>query len=175
MRKNMFWVVAFSCLPGLGHMYIGYTRRGVAIMGTFFAIVALTGWLSIPMFGFILPVLWCYSMFDAIKINRADGQGVADDFWIYRSYSMHGRAAFLFGSQAKWIGWVLVLIGASFIYQEFLSPVLYELFGDNELARRLVYNFPSLVVSFAAIYLGIQLIRPNRAARLGAPKGDDNQ
>lgn len=175
MRRNMFWVVAFSCLPGLGHMYMGFTRRGVAIMSTFFAVAAVSYLFDGIPFGFLLPVLGCYALFDAVKINRAAGQGYQDDFWIYRSCNAGGKAAFLFGSNAKWIGWALVVIGAAYIYKGILSPVLYELFGEFEVARRLIYNFPTLVVSFVAIYFGIQLIRPRHTVRTDRLEGSDGQ
>lgn len=158
MKKSSFWVVVFSFLPGLGHMYLGFTRRGVAIMSTFFAIWALSYLFSGIPFGFLLPVLWCYAIFDAVKINNAAGQGVQDDFWIYRNYNTSGKPAF-FNGNAKLIGWALVFIGAAYIYKGILTPVLYDLFGNNEMVQRLIYNFPNLVISFIVIYFGIRLLR----------------
>ncbi len=175
MKKSSFWVVVFSFLPGLGHMYLGFTGRGVAIMSTFFAIWAFSYLFSGIPFAFLLPVLWCYAIFDAVKINHAAGQGVQDDFWIYRNYSFSGKPAF-FNGNAKLIGWVLVFIGAAYIYKGILTPVLYDLFGDNEVVQRLIYNFPNLVISFAVIYLGIRMLRlPGTGIRQeGRTKEEEN-
>lgn len=172
MKKNMFWVIVFSFLPGFGHMFLGFTRRGVAIMSTFFAVIGVMVFFEVAPFGFILPVLWCYGIFDAVKINRAGGEGVTDDFWIYRNYN-GCRGPLLSGSNAKWLGWALILMGAAFIYKSFLSPVLYDLFGDFEVARRLIYNFPSLIVSFVVIYLGVRLISPPKKVQAAEPREED--
>lgn len=174
MKKNMFWVIVFSFLPGFGHMYLGFTRRGVAIMSTFFAACGVAVTFETALIGLFLPVLWCYAVFDAVKINRVGGQGVVDDFWIYRNYN-GCRGSLLSGSNAKWLGWALILIGAAFIYKSFLSPVLYDLFGDYEVVRRLIYNFPSLIISFVVIYLGLRLIRPSGQARALEKREEDVQ
>ena len=43
-RKNGFWNLCFSLIPGAGQMYQGFLKRGVSIMALFF------GWLMLCAF-----------------------------------------------------------------------------------------------------------------------------
>jgi TM2 domain-containing membrane protein YozV len=82
-HKSFFLTTLFSCLPGLGHYYLGQQVRGVHLMIIFFFLIFLNT--IVPnslMFatGVAVPILWFYSQVDAHKyrdaINR--GETVAD-------------------------------------------------------------------------------------------------
>lgn len=64
--KNFAATVVMSVLPGLGHLYLGLTRRGIQLMIGMFVCIAFIP--VLPMvFPFALTVLWFYSFFDALK------------------------------------------------------------------------------------------------------------
>lgn len=64
--KSFVATLLLSILPGLGHLYLGLTRRGVQLMtGAFLCIIMIP---LLPMiFPFALTVIWFYSFFDALK------------------------------------------------------------------------------------------------------------
>ena len=64
MRKgNGFWRFCFSLLPGAGEMYMGFMKQGAMLMTLFFGCGALSGWLNLDIFGYVLPVIWFYGFF----------------------------------------------------------------------------------------------------------------
>lgn len=68
-QKNKFWNFVFSCMPGAGHMYLGFMRQGVSLMLLFFGIIGLAAWLNFDILLYLLPILWFYSFFDSLNKN----------------------------------------------------------------------------------------------------------
>lgn len=75
MKKSKFLTFLLSCLPGLGHFYLGLMKRGVAMMASFLGIIGVvTALVQVTYFdGFlvflaVLPVIWFYNMFDALSL-----------------------------------------------------------------------------------------------------------
>lgn len=55
--------LALSIVPGAGHMYLGYQKKGLLIMGSFSFSIFFMGWLGISLLLFVLPLIWFYSFF----------------------------------------------------------------------------------------------------------------
>ena len=53
----------FSIVPVPGHMYLGYQQEGLELMTLFFFLI---DWMRI-LFMFVIPVIWFFSMFDALS------------------------------------------------------------------------------------------------------------
>jgi TM2 domain-containing membrane protein YozV len=73
-RQERSKVLMLSFIPGVGHFWLGLMQRGITAMISFFGIAILVFFISILTHnqGFIvfllaLPVLWFYTMFDALK------------------------------------------------------------------------------------------------------------
>ena len=66
MQNRKIIACLLSVVPGAGHMYLGYQKLGLEIMTLFFFTLFFIDWIRISLFIFILPVIWCYSMFDAL-------------------------------------------------------------------------------------------------------------
>jgi len=69
MKKNSFLTFCFAMLPGAGQMYVGLMKKGVCLMSAFFGICLLSV-TDIPYLAVTIPVIWCYSFFDAINYNN---------------------------------------------------------------------------------------------------------
>lgn len=74
--------IMLSLLPGLGHMSIGLMQRGITLLISFIGLFAIIVFLSVIMntgalliFLLALPVIWIYSMFDAIQQLHAKQRG----------------------------------------------------------------------------------------------------
>lgn len=75
MKKGKFRTILFSFFPGAGHFYLGFMQRGLSFMLGFVGWAMIVGGfasftrlnsLSI-LFG-LLPVIWLYSLFDAVRL-----------------------------------------------------------------------------------------------------------
>jgi len=69
--------VAFSIVPGAGHMYLGLMKQGLQLMTLFFFTAFLMGWLNLSLLVFILPIIWFYSLFDAY--HQIESKNYAQD------------------------------------------------------------------------------------------------
>ncbi|MGO4549033.1 hypothetical protein AB4Z29_30015 [Paenibacillus sp. 2TAB23] len=74
--------ILFSFVPGLGHMNMGLMQRGITILISFIGWFAIIVFLSaiihrgeLLVFLLALPVIWIYSMFDAISQLNAKHRG----------------------------------------------------------------------------------------------------
>lgn len=153
-NKSKWLTIFFSCLPGAGHMYLGLMNQGIRLMTGFFLAVFLMGWLNISFIGFILPVLWCYSVFGAYHLYQS---GDVED--------IDGAAIFPFiMDHSKWIGWGLILFGIVIIAERILLPhISWEIQGYLRTG----------VVAILFILGGIQLLRGEKHA-IPAPAKEDN-
>ncbi|MHA6482023.1 hypothetical protein ACX1C1_08970 [Paenibacillus sp. strain BS8-2] len=74
--------IMMSIIPGLGHMYLGLTQRGITFLISFIGLFAIIVFISAVMssgailvFLLALPVIWIYSMFDAVQLLQAKQRG----------------------------------------------------------------------------------------------------
>ena len=71
MEKNKLLIFLFALIPGVSHMYLGMLKKGIFLMSLFLAPIALIfltrGGMEIV--SCILPVVWCYSFFDAFRFK----------------------------------------------------------------------------------------------------------
>ncbi|HSH35093.1 MAG TPA: hypothetical protein VK998_02420, partial [Schnuerera sp.] len=104
--------MALSVIPGAGHMYLGYQKKGLAIMGAFFFTIFFMGWLGLSLFLFVLPLIWFYSFFDALhSFSEDDGIKKEDKF-------------VLPNIKSQWIGWGLISIGILIVIERILYPLI---------------------------------------------------
>lgn len=105
---------ALSLVPGAGHMYLGFQKLGVELMSVFFLAIFFMSWLNISFFLFVLPIIWFYSLFDAL--HRAEENYVSQEevslplSWI----SLNPRL----------IGWGLILLGCIAIFDRIIFPLI---------------------------------------------------
>lgn len=64
MERNKFLVFCFAFVPGAGQMYLGMMKKGLVIMGAFWAVIAIAVMLNLgvlfvflPTFGFMLSLI----------------------------------------------------------------------------------------------------------------------
>ena len=158
MTKSKFLTLFFSLLPGAGHMYLGYMKRGLSIMVLFFLAVAISS--ISPVAGFALPVIWFFGLFDALHLlseYRADGT-------IYDSWLIDIGAwnTLLHGKTSTVCGICLVVLGALGFYHYVLEYPLYTLVKDIPVVSSIVRNLPSLLLCVLMFVFGIIMLRGRR-------------
>lgn len=79
MAKSLpITIVLAIVFSGLGHIYLGFVKRGIIILIIGIALWAVVSWL-IPVFGWIIGVVyWIWQIYDAYKLYKSkEGQAQA--------------------------------------------------------------------------------------------------
>lgn len=102
-QYNSFLAFVFSLVPGAGHMYLGFMKRGIQIMILFFGIIFITD-LARPldMLNILLVVIWFYSFFDCYHLKKKIDRGeYVEDEEIVKSFNFN----------KYYIGIILLVLG----------------------------------------------------------------
>ncbi|MFM9282142.1 hypothetical protein [Paenibacillus jiagnxiensis] len=103
--------ILLSFIPGLGHLYMGLMQRGLSFLLTFFGIgvvtffaAVITGAGSFLVFLGILPVIWLYCVFDALRyIEYKQAGNILSDRTLFEEFEL-GRAG---GRRSKVLAMIL--------------------------------------------------------------------
>lgn len=159
-KKSSFLTFCFAFLPGAGQMYMGFMKRGVSLMSSFFLFIFLSSWLQLGPLILAIPVIWFYSFFDTFNLRSSpddefyaleDNYLLVPDF--VKSKVWQGRYRMI-------IALALIVAGCAILWNN-----LYDIFGwiMPEYMRKLVYRFgyyfPQFLIGVGIIALGIYLIR----------------
>lgn len=83
-----FYAILLSFIPGLGHFQIGLMNRGLNFLMLFFGTLTLIAFITLVtgergflVFLGVLPVIWLYNLFDAMRLvhRKQNGEPVKDD------------------------------------------------------------------------------------------------
>ena len=198
MRKNKFLTFLFSVIPGCGHMYLGYMKRGVEYMAMFaasvyFAIVFISAGYSMQFLGSIflllLPIIWLYQMFAAMHTitqqRRLRVEFPEDDGFFVPGISnvanLNALNVFKKPKVAKWIAAILIVVGAYALFANVTNGV-YDIIITNSIGDYwrqqywTVYNavrnlVPAVIISTVLIFAGIKLL----AASKNKSNNEDNR
>ncbi|WAA08842.1 hypothetical protein [Fervidibacillus albus] len=144
-----------SLIPGVGHLYLGYQKRGFQLLAIFFLSIYLLDFLRLGLFLFIIPILWFYAFFDGLqKASTYEGEEIVDEP-IIQSFANH----------QKWIGVAFIFIGLYYLAKNTLFPILEPIVWD--LYNISIYYwfdqyFQTAVVSLLFIIGGIKLLVGNK-------------
>lgn len=159
-KKNGFLTFCFSCLPGAGQMFLGFTKEGVSLMGIFFGTLALTSWLQLDAVIYLLPVVWFYAFFDALNKNSLSDeefQQLEDHYLLVDG--IEDFKGFPFAKYRTALAIVVILIGANLFFHNLLS--ILETAGfyvSYELYEILFDYVPQIIISLLIIGAGLYLI-----------------
>lgn len=170
MKKNKILTFLFAWIPGAGHMYLDYMKKGISIMSMFFGIIVVMMLVSFEYLGFLLPIVWFYSFFDTFRLQ---GLLLSDtrekDSWLFVSEGIEGiqgRLSGVFKNSYKGLGAGLIAVGLILLYQLFVSPILSELLEvyNYSWLYTLVYRMPTVFVAVGIIVLGFVLLKGKKSA-----------
>lgn len=144
MNKKVI-TLGLSMIPGAGHMYLGYQKKGLVFMGVFFFSIFLMGWLNLSFLLFLLPLIWFYAFFDAfhtLKGDRTEEIDIED---------------LLPAIKHEHIGIGLIGIGMLIILQKMLYPIL-ATYINYEIRNYI----QSSIVSLIFIIVGIKMLKKKK-------------
>lgn len=142
-NNKKYLTILFSLVPGAGHMYLGMQKKGIILMASFFLSLFLMGWLNMSLFMVILPVLWFYSLFDALnKFDDKKYTSIDNDdpyMWVEKNL--------------KIVGWGLIILGLFIIIDKLILP---------NISFEIKSYIQTIVVAGIFIFGGIKLIISNK-------------
>ncbi len=149
--------LALSIVPGAGHMYLGYQKKGLTLMGMFFFTIFFMGWLNLSFLLFLLPLIWFYSFFDAFHTINGSKQEEVNLYNLLPSIKQ------------EHIGWGLIILGIIVGLQKIFIPIGVEIL-DSIFGSRLVYQLGNYIqtglVAFILIFVGMKMLRKRKDIEL---------
>lgn len=140
-QKSKFATIILSFVPGAGHFYLGWMERGLQFMLSFVLSLFLMEWLSLSLFAYLLPVIWFYSLFDALNLLS------------YGAPAREARPPWAWlAEHPRWVGIGLIALGALTLINRMIVPYLHQYLN--------FYNTRMISASVIAILLiagGIRL------------------
>jgi len=132
-NKSKFVTFILSVLPGVGHLYLGWQLRGLLFMLAFFMAIFLMDWVGLSLFTFLLPVIWFYSLFDALQCYDREPPAAQEPIaWDFEKQRMVGIALIIIG------GLVLINKLAVPLLLKYLTYETLRLIGSSLVALLLV-------------------------------------
>ncbi|MCA1030199.1 hypothetical protein LCL95_04000 [Bacillus timonensis] len=141
MNKSRVATFFLSFLPGLGHMYIGLTNRGIQVLIAFLGTIFITDTLDI--FEFLTPIIWFISLFDALQQHRnIKDTGIVVDQPLIEWGEVKNKK--------QLIGWGLIILGVFYSLDRisiyFIGWEVFDVIRNIFLGLVLVYVGYRLVI-----------------------------
>ncbi|MEQ8174952.1 MAG: hypothetical protein ABRQ26_07750 [Syntrophomonadaceae bacterium] len=144
--------LAFSAIPGAGHMFMGLLKPGAQLMAAFFLVLFLGDWLEMSILAFLAPVIWFFGIFDVYHLLEEEEELKIDAPNLFDWIARH----------SKWVGWGLIAAGVLIIMQRLGGPVLGHWF--NAAIRSYIQTS---VVALLLIGGGIKLLTGSKSSGKG--------
>ena len=180
-KKNSFFTFVFSLLPGAGHMYMGFMKRGLSLMSSFFFILFMSSWLNIGPLLLIAIIVWFYSFFDTNNIRSLPDDefyALEDDYILFPDFLKENSYQELQKKYRYIIALALIIIGFTILWDNFYS--IFSGILPNYLIH-IIYSFghymPQLVIGVVIILFGIYLIQGKKHElddNKGGNRGEDS-
>ena len=161
-KKNSFWRLCFSCMPGAGEMYMGFMKMGVSTMSLFIAIFFIAVSLEFGALMLVSLVIWFYSFFhvhNLASLSDEEFYSVEDDYiFHFIDTSVIGKE--FYQNNRRILAIVLILMGIVMTWQGVLT-LLYEYLPEKiyYYIRHFSYDLPKILVGIGIIALGAAMIR----------------
>lgn len=171
-QKGKFLTFCCSLFPGAGHMYLGFMKMGISLMVLFWGVIALGVLMNLGVLYFTLPIIWCYSFFDAVNKNSMDEEEfylLEDDYLFHMDPAT--ISAVLSGKNRTAAALILIIVGAAMLlsnFMGFLNEILpWQLYWGLENFLRYI---PRICIALFIIWIGMQLIQGKRLELHGQSK-----
>lgn len=157
MPKSNALTFFLSFVPGVGHYYLELMQRGLQFNLAFFGLIVMLVVTGIGILGVFLPVIWFYSLFDALQMAaKINSDGIVADQPIvpWRKLPLRAPA----------IGWILILLGlySFFTVNRFIDWTRFFPRG---------FHFDNTFISLVLVGFGVHLLLGRR--RPDQTQGDD--
>ncbi len=161
-KKSAFLTFWFSLLPGAGQMYMGFMKRGISLMSSFFLLIFISVWLNLSPLLFAMPIIWFFAFFDTHNLRSMPDEvfvSFKDDYILIPNFAKDFTNV-MKGKHRNIIALALIIIGVTILWNNIYDILKYYL---PDFVSLFIYKFgrtfPQLLIGFAIIALGFLLIR----------------
>lgn len=164
-KRNRFWTIVFALLPGAGHMYNGFMKLGVSLMGLFFAVWAFAAFVNIGAIGILTPIIWFYAFFDCINRTFLEEEDFysQEDHYLFNLEILGSPTSEFITNHRVGIGIGFIIIGLFAIWDNLCMKFIINLFVHSAYMQEMIYTInyliPQLVVAILIVWVGITLIK----------------
>lgn len=143
--------VFLSLIPGVGHMYLGFVVPGVRLLAIAMMLLYVGSEYRIDLALYALPVLWCWSFFDAQRLaSAAQGYGAADS---HEAFS---------GLAHRWAGYAIIAVGCYIAFDRIALAALTSWFPALGWLYALRSWSEPAAASLLFIGVGLDLLRSRK-------------
>lgn len=162
-KRSGFWTMVWALIPGAGHMFCGFMKRGLSLMGMFAAVWLLAFWLDLVALATITPVIWFYAFFDCLNRRFQDDEAfyAQEDCYLLTSDILSSLKAFGGGKARIALGGTLLALGIYVVWNNLILDWAMILLPDyiSAYVQRISYAIPQILIAGLIIWLSIVLIR----------------
>ena len=126
-KKNSFWRLCFSFLPGAGEMYMGFMKMGISTMSLFMAVFFIAVTLEFGALMIVGLVIWFYSFFHVHNLASLPDEefySIEDDY-IFHLDAPSERGRNFYKNNRRILAYALILMGVVTTWQGILN-LLYD-------------------------------------------------
>ncbi len=161
-QKSKFWTFIFSMCPGGGHLYLGFRRRGLALLIAFCLGMGLAIVSDLAVLSIICIIVWIVSFFEAMNFNSIPPEAFAtlEDRYIYEDAfpKAQNRDALV-----KYAGYACIFTGLAILWNSFTYTLIAPLYDANPWLYNVLYQIvdsvPRVVICILIIIIGFRLVR----------------
>lgn len=162
-KRSGFWTMVWALIPGAGHMFCGFMKRGVSLMGMFAVVWALAFWLDLVVLVVITPVIWFYAFFDCLNRRFQDDERfyAQQDCYLITPDMLSCLKTFGGGKTRIVMGGALLALGIYVVWNNFIIDWIAIALPQSvrNYVYHISYSIPQIIMAALIIWLGIVLIR----------------
>ena len=162
-KKNKFFTLLFSFLPGAAEMYMGFMKSGISLMAVFCLSIMIPSVFHLSdAFICLAFLVWFYGFFHARNLAAYDEGLIYElhDEFIWESFGCKGTFEITSPVLRKWAAVILIVLGIGMLWAT-LKDVIYALIPHHlwNVLSPFVDMVPQLAVSVLIIFVGLKLIQ----------------
>lgn len=164
-KKNSFWRLCFSFLPGAGEMYMGFMKMGISTMSLFMAVFFFAVTLEFGALMIVGLVIWFYSFFHVHNLRGMPDEEFCriEDRFLWEDYIETDRNWKFTEKNKRMFASVLIIFGIYVLFQGLFHGLLWYLpdfiWRAFDAAERII---PRLLVGIGVIYAGVKMLKKER-------------
>lgn len=158
--RRSFFSLLLCLVPGAAHLYLGLKKQGLQLMTLFVLPIFFMDIFRFSAFLGLVPIVWCYSYFDALrKVNGYD-ELVDSNLFIF---DWLAEEKYWSRDKHRLLAYGLIILGGVLIFQRILIPAVSEY-----ISWRVREYIEVGTVSILLILGGVKLLTGNKRE-----KGED--
>lgn len=189
-KRSRFFTFILSLLPGTAHMYMGFMKMGISLMGMFVLSISVAGMLNIGVLSLVSVLIWFYSFFHAHNLANVNDEIFAEteDKFLF-GIDTFNRNKISDEKYRKYLGIGLIVFGIIMLWNisvNMFLPRILHYFPEfvRDIFWRIRYLVPQLVFAIIIIVFGFKMMRGKQSKFSGDPssgqsltdkKGDDSE